>query len=96
MSDPLSSTKALLAINADGVASHPLPEAAVGCMRWCVSEIERLRRAIDRKQMQYERSQRYWVEAAQKALAGDQEHLRLRIDLAQSGPIEMTEQQLKR
>lgn len=59
--------------------------------REAADEIEKLRRDVERKQQQYERSQRYWVDAAQKALAGDTEHLRLRIDMAQSGPIEMTE-----
>lgn len=54
-------------------------------------EISSLKRSVERKQQQYERSQRYWVEAAQKALAGDTEHLRLRVDMALSGPIEMTE-----
>lgn len=54
-------------------------------------EIEALRRSVDRKQQQYERSQRYWVDAAQKALTGDSEHLRLRVDMALAGPIEMTE-----
>ena len=54
-------------------------------------EIERLRAAVERKQQQYERSQRYWVDAAQKAIAGDFEHLRLRVDMALAGPIEMTE-----
>jgi hypothetical protein len=56
-----------------------------------IDEIERLRTAVERKQQQYERAQRYWVDAGQKALSGDTEHLRLRVDLAMSGPIEMTE-----
>lgn len=54
-------------------------------------EMEAAAAEIERKQQQYERSQRYWVEAAQKALAGDTEHLRLRVDMALSGPIQMTE-----
>ncbi len=59
--------------------------------RDAADEIENLRASVERKQQQYERAQRYWVDAAQKALAGDAEHLRLRVDLALSGPIEMTE-----
>lgn len=61
-------------------------------VKWrAADEIERLRAFVERKQQQYERAQRYWVDAAQKALKGDTEHLRLRVDLALSGPIEMTE-----
>lgn len=60
-------------------------------MRLAALEIERLRGAVDRKQQQYERAQRYWVDAAKMALHGDSEHLRLRVDLALSGPIELSE-----
>ena len=60
-------------------------------MRLAAAEIDRLRASVDRKQEQYERSQRYWVDASRKALAGDTEHLRLRVDLALSGPIELSE-----
>jgi hypothetical protein len=43
MIDMLEASKALLAINSDGSASHPLPRAAVECLEWCVREVERLR-----------------------------------------------------
>jgi hypothetical protein len=41
--DLLESSRALLAINADGVASHPMLGDAEECLRWCVDEIDRLR-----------------------------------------------------
>lgn len=72
--------------NGDGTTTFPNSE-----VRRMYAEIEELRRDVDRRQQQYERSQRYWVDAAQKALAGDTEHLRLRVDMALSGPITMTE-----
>jgi hypothetical protein len=92
MSDLLESTKALVEIAKSGAAVPPVPHSAIQCMKWCISEIESLRRSVERKQLQHERSQRYWVDAATKALAGDTEHLRLRVDMALSGPIEMTDQ----
>ncbi len=55
------------------------------------ADVAGIQRAVDRKQLQYERAQRYWVEAAQKALSGDAAHLRMRVDMALAGPIEMTE-----
>lgn len=54
-------------------------------------EIERLRQSLARKHQQYERGQRYWIEAARQALAGNTEYLRLRIDTARSGPIDIAE-----
>ena len=46
MPDMLAATKALLEIDADGAASHPLPNAAVECMTWCVEEIRLARDAL--------------------------------------------------
>jgi hypothetical protein len=68
-----------------------LNDACRKLLRDAADEIGRLRASVERKQQQYERGQRCWVEAAQKALKGDTEHLRLRVDMALSGPIEMTE-----
>lgn len=55
------------------------------------ARIGNLEAQIDRLRLQHERSQRYWVDASKKALSGDGEHLRLRIDMALAGPIELTE-----
>lgn len=77
----------------DACAPHFTSVGAANLMASAADEIEALRRCVQRKQQQYERSQRYWVDAAQKAMAGDFEHLRLRVDLALSGPIEMTERE---
>lgn len=46
MTDLLEASKALLAIHSAGVASHPIPGAAVECLEWTVAEIERLRSDI--------------------------------------------------
>jgi hypothetical protein len=92
MTDLLSSTKALLAINKDGAASHPLPTAAVECMAWCVAEIERLRFRQDRDAKLRDVNRRNWIEAAETAISlGDLRPLKLRVDLSKSGPIDFVE-----
>lgn len=55
------------------------------------ARIANLEAQVDRLRLQYERSQRYWVDASQKALSGDGRHLRCRVDAALAGPIEFTE-----
>lgn len=53
---------------------------------------DRYEAQIKRMREQYERSQRYWIEAAETAIQrGDFRPLQLRIDMAKSGPVEITE-----
>lgn len=49
MSDLLASSKALLALDADGaLVPHGLGGHGRTCLEWCVAEIERLRTRVDR------------------------------------------------
>lgn len=92
MSDLLAATKALLDVTRSGLASHPIPNAAVDCMEWCVAEIERLRFRQDRDAKLREVNRRNWIEAAETAIAlGDFRPLKLRVDLSKAGPIDFVE-----
>lgn len=52
-------------------------------------DADKLRHLLKIRDRQAETSRKFWVRAAEKALAGDPRELRLRVDLANAPPMEL-------
>lgn len=52
------------------------------------AENERLNHLLDTRTRQLQNSTKYWVRASKKALDGDLKSLRMRVDLAEAGPVQ--------